>query len=186
MNSETPQSVVGLCIQVCDRIWIALHGEKAPATHVALMLGTAAAESRFALSKTANESKLGLWRINPVTAIDMFDEELRYGWLSRKGRKRWRAFTGAWLGLRSMPYFRPSAFEIREHLLNDTRFGCAVCRWKYMMLSEPIPDTLEELAMYWYHYHNQYAAEEAKCFIDAWHDCLCYNLMATWGYERSF
>lgn len=182
---ETPQSVAHLCVQVCDDIWMALHGEKAPATHVALMLGTAAAESHFTLLK-GSESALGLWRVDPRAAIRMFDEELRYGWLSRKGRKRWQAFTWAWLRLKSLPYFRPSNSEIRSHLLNDDAFGCVMARWKYLMLSEPIPETLADLSMYWYHYHNQYDAEGAKCFIDAWHNCLCYNLMSLHGYERSF
>jgi len=182
---ETPQSIADLCKKVCDTIWMGLHRTEAPVSHVALLLGTAAAESSFTERKQANGPGLGLWQMEPYTAMSIFENNLRYSFLSIKRKKRWRAFTSAWLGLDCVPFFKPNSRAIREHLMWDDPFACTMARWKYLMVKEPIPETLEDLSAYWwYYYQTPEGANAAQWFMDQWYDCRVYNLISLLGYER--
>lgn len=184
MRCDTPQAIAWLTMDVC-RV-IARQDRMPPKNHVGLILGTSAAESSMqerAQRNPRSEGALGLWQMEIPTARSIFKDNLRYRWFVARNRHRWRRFVEAWLGIKSVPFFMPTDRELRFLLMQDDRFACVMARWKYLMVPEPIPETLAELAVYWkVHYNTEEGLGTLEHFIAQWDALGCQNLLNMLGY----
>jgi hypothetical protein len=157
-----------------------------PVNHVAIVMGTAAAESSMkdrAQRNPRSEGALGIWQMEIPTARSIFKDNLRYRWLNLSSRHRWKLFVNAWIGIESPGFFMPTDRELRWLLMNDDRIACVLARWKYLMCPDPIPKTLAEMAVYWkYVYNTEEGLGTVDHFIAQWDALGCQHLLNMLGY----
>lgn len=146
-----------------------------PKNEVEMMLLTIAAESSFTHRKQIGGGPaMGLMQMEPATALDTFR------WLApdRDRPITWSRLTQIWLGLESVPFFRPTAEEVSWHLEHHDYFSLGIGRLHYRMFAEPFPDSLEDQARYWkQHWNTPAGAQTAEHAIRQWKACKCDKLM---------
>lgn len=161
--------IVPLIRDVC----MALTG-RANENEVALMLGTAAAESSL-VDRVQKEDgpACGLWQMEPgmTGAQDIF---LNY--LNRKPFT-FRSVAAMWLELSSLSCFIPHEEELAYHLENYDDFGCLMARLKYWRDPDPIPYTLEGQAAYWLRVYNGGGKGTVEHYLSQWAACGCEELL---------
>lgn len=148
--------------------------------HVALLLGTAAAETKIV--RVNDTDGLGLWNINLELAMFVFKNNLDHSWWHRKQRIPWTIFQNAWQGTTSQRVFIPSQKDLRHLLVMDDEFACAMAGWFYMG-APPVPDNLTEIANYWFRYYPcDHKGLKQMDFMDRWSLCHCDSMMGGLGY----
>lgn len=185
MQCDNSKQVARCCYEVARSFQVE-QTEAPPWSHVALLLGTSAVESGF-MRGVDGRSGLGLWKIQAQTGHFAFDL-LSYMWVSKyvfKNKKApWELFSSAWLGIRSVPYFKPTLREIRYLLVHDDMFACTMCYWLYFEHMPKLRQNLPEIADFWYAYYPTILTQlRPSAFLDAWSDKECQSLMYGLGYQ---
>lgn len=165
---DVRKEIVPLIRDVC----MSLTGH-ANENEVALMLGTAAAESslRDRVQIDGGPAR-GLWQMERATGYDIFQN-----YLNRK-RILFKRLTVVWLELSSLDRWYPTPLEIAFHLWIDDDFACAMARIHYKRRPESIPDDLEGQARYWKQWYNTPAgAGTVEHYLSQWEACRCADLM---------
>ena len=148
--------------------------------HVALLIGTAAAETR--ILRESSDRGLGLWNIDLRLAMFVFEHNLNHYWWHRKKKIPWTIFQKAWQGTTSQRVFVPSQKDLRHLLVMDDEFCCAMAGWLYMGKPD-VPDNLTEIADYWHKYYPSMHKELVQMdFMDRWSECHCDSMMGGLGY----
>ena len=115
---------------------------------VNLMLGTAAQESQLTYIHQLNDGPaLGVFQVEPFTANDVYDNWLAY-------RPEIRDRVNEFIGLSHIE--KPYPQYMKEMLIANLKFGCAITRCNFYRREEPLPaeDDVEGMARYWKKYHN--------------------------------
>lgn len=147
--------------------------------HVALLIGTAAAETGLQRGSTDG---LGLWNIDPRQAMYVFKNNLYHYWWHRKRKIPWVIFQRAWQGTTSQRVFIPSQKDLRHLLTMDDEFCCAMAGWFYMGKPD-VPDNLTAIADYWYKFYPcDHKGLKQMDFMDRWTEGHCDSMMAGLGY----
>lgn len=123
-----------------------------------LLIGTAAQESRLKYLRQLNGGPaLGLYQVEPKTFAWLWDD-----WLSRRPalKEKFRAFVGDWRVV--LP---------EEELVGNLYFSTAICRLRYWVAPERLPDAddVRGLAGYWKrHYNTSLGAGTVDQFIESY------------------
>ena len=121
----------------------------------ALLLGTAAQESRLEYLRQIKGPALGLWQMEPATHADIYDNYLIY---RSSLRTKARAIRAVRWSLGSKP------------LTWNLRYASAMARIHYLRVPKPLPFRLDfrSMARYWKEYYNteQGAGTELE-FLDS-------------------
>jgi len=146
---------------------------------VALLLGTAAAESGLAHRvQIGGGPARGLWQMEPDTAVSLFENYLRFRpTLYWKTLAMWldinRDMAGQW-----GPITSPSKRLLAYHLRSDDVLACALARIKYLPVRTAIPKTLEGQAAYWKQRYNTPTGKgSVEHYLRQWEACLCEQLL---------
>ncbi|MHA1949973.1 MAG: hypothetical protein ACW99G_01535 [Candidatus Thorarchaeota archaeon] len=158
---------------------------------VALILGTAAVESGFALGqRRGKQATFGIFGLDPNATISTYtDLAFKPHWYDKfsKPQKRkmltWQIFSEAWLGVGTAPFIPLNTKAIRYLAVHDLRFAATMCKWSYMNLQQEDPNSLSEVAELWHTLHNNDADRFLDDFHDAWTTYECARLMGVVGYE---
>lgn len=148
---------------------------------VALMLGTAAAESSLRdRVQIGGGTALGYWQMEPATAASLWEHYL--------GRPRkHKLFLSVVRIMVDIPewegdYFPMPEFVIKTEFRYGDDFAATLARVLYLSFAEPIPDDLEGQARYWKKYYNTPAgAGTVEHYLSQWEACRCAELMSCDG-----
>lgn len=139
---------------------------------VALMLGTAAAESSLIHRKQIGGGPArGLWQMEPETGEDCFIHYLAFKHELRK------KLVEVWLEIHSSIQTIPYLEDISHHLEHYDDFACAMARIKYLRDPDPIPGTLEGQAAYWKRVYNGGGKGTVEHYLRQWESCKCSELL---------
>lgn len=171
---DARKEIVPLIVSVCE----ALTGH-ANENEVALLLGTAAAESSLDHRvQIGGGPARGLWQMEPgmTGAQDIFKNYLAYKPILLLKLCR------LWFGLDSFPrvvgIWTPSADELAVNLEQYDDFACAMARIKYLRDSVPIPHSRENQAAYWKRVYNTPAGMgTVEHYLSQWEECRCSTLL---------
>ena len=126
-----------------------------------LVLGTAIAESDLRFLAQKGGPAIGLFQIEPTTALD-----IRRYLMERQTSIATRITH--WVGMhgKTSIFQAPDEFLLRR-LATDLELGCAFCRVKYFMKSERLPDAddIDALGAYWKKHYN---TEQGKGTAAGW------------------
>ncbi len=148
---------------------------------VALMLGTAAAESSLVdRVQIGGGPALGYWQMEPATAASLWNHYLRQP-------KKYKLFLKVMRIMVDLPRWVGDYFPMPEHVIKtEFRYGddfaAALARVQYLTFPERIPDTLEGQAAYWKKYYNTSAgAGTVWHYLSQWEVLHCEELMTCDG-----
>ncbi len=165
-HRNTPKEVLELIREVC----IAFTGASG-SNAVPLLLGTAAVEGNLKKRGQIIGPARGLWQMEPVTALDIWDRFIQY-------ENRWLKVLGGFSKSYPVDHF-PSKKELATLLYEDDKFACCMARMNYLRFPEPIPGSLQGQATYWKHYWNTSKGKGTeKKYLKAWISNHCDSLLS--------
>lgn len=183
MICTTDLEVARLCRYVCTVFNEMKHP---PRNYVQLMLGTAAVESSFQHRIGYSGSAFGLWQMEIDTAQWLLNDKLKpaHELEDTMRDSRWEKFIYIWLGLEGhVPHIEFETKDLKRLLVNNDPFACALSRIRYLVVPDPIPESIREIAKYWKkHYNTVGGLGTTDAFIRAWNELECDELMEIIGY----
>lgn len=119
-----------------------------------LVLGTVAAESEmgYSLKQRGGGPAVGVCQMEPTTAKDLLKRYLSGRRdIDRRFQAAFQLLTDEYINWALVPLAR-----ISEKIMSDLRFAVGLCRLRYWVVPEhlPEPHDVEALALYWKRHYN--------------------------------